>query len=74
MPPGSTPTTGWGSHLIGKASEVVVDLDFEAGEVSGVLSEPIAPLLLQGIDLLAQARGDLVRDGGRQPGCGSASQ
>jgi hypothetical protein len=57
-----------GGHLIGEATEVVVDLDFKAREAGGVAVQLIEPLLFQGIDLLTQLSGDLRQ--GRDEGAG----
>ena len=43
-----------GGHLVGEATEVVVDLDLESSEAGGVVGQSVEPLLLHGIDLLAQ--------------------
>ena len=47
---------------------MVVDLDFESCEAGGVAVQLIEPLLLHGIELLAQLRGDLRQ--GRDEGAG----
>ena len=57
-----------GGHLVGEATEVVVDLDFKAREAGGVAVQLIEPLLFQGIDLLTQLSGDLRQ--GRDEGAG----
>ena len=40
-----------GGHLIGQATEVVMDLDFQPGQTGGVASESVPPLLLKRLGL-----------------------
>jgi hypothetical protein len=62
-----------GGHLVGKATEVVVDLDFKAGEAGGVFGQSVEPSLLHGIDLLAQPRRDFGQRGSEGAGLGSGA-
>ena len=43
-----------GGHLVGEATEVIVDLDFESREACGVPVQLVKPVLLHGIELLTQ--------------------
>jgi len=62
-----------GGHLVGEAAEVVMDLHFQAGEGRWVVSELVTPLLLQGISLAAQLRGDVLQRGDDGAGLGSSA-
>ena len=59
-----------GGHLVGEVAEVTMDLHLQASEGRRVVSESVAPLLLQGIGLLIQLRGDVIQRGDDRTGLG----
>jgi ribosomal protein S6E (S10) len=59
-----------GGHLVGEASEVVMDLDLQSGELGGVVSQSIPPLRLEGLGLLTEGTEEIVTGGDQRTGLG----
>src|SRR5947209_7739491 len=66
---------GWlgqeaGGHLVGEASEVVMDLDLQSGDLGGVVSQSVPPLRLEGLGLLTEGPEEIVIGGDQRTGLG----
>jgi hypothetical protein len=59
-----------GGHLIGEATEMIVDLDFKLGQTGRVVSESVKPLQLERLGLSAERMEEIIPAGGRGAGLG----